>query len=73
MNKGNPPASSPVQFYKRSLLFSFVDTTLEQLNEQFSSRKVNAAILQNLIPAKSLESDFELFKEFSSVLKCLSG
>ena len=62
MNKANPPASSPVQFYRRSLFLPFIDTTLEQLNERFSNKQVDAAKLQILLPCKSLESNFDLLK-----------
>ena len=62
MNKANPPAYSPVQFYRRSLFLPFIDNTLEQLNERFSNKQVDAAKLQILLPCKSLESNFDLLK-----------
>ena len=62
MNKVNPPASSPVQFYRHSLFLPFTDNTLEQLNERFSNKQVDAAKLQILLPCKSLESNFDLLK-----------
>ena len=61
MNKANPPASSPVQFYRHSLFLPFIDNTLEQLNERFSNKQVDVRKLQ-ILPCKSLESNFDLLK-----------
>ena len=50
-NRANPPAVSPLQFYRRSVFLPFIDTVLEQLSERFRSDLVDCIKLQFLIPS----------------------
>ena len=56
-NRANPPATSPLQFYRRAVFLPFVDTVLEQLNQRFSSDQVDCIKLQYLIPSVCVKND----------------
>ena len=56
-NRANPPATSPLQFYRRAVFLPFVDPVLEQLNQRFSSDQVDCIKLQYLIPSVCVKND----------------
>ena len=56
-NRANPPATSPLQFYRRAVFLPFVDTVLEQLNQRFSFDQVDCIKLQYLIPSVCVKND----------------
>ena len=45
-NRANPPAVLPLQFSKRSVFLSFIDTVLEQLSKRFFSDLVDCIKLK---------------------------
>ena len=51
VNRANPLAVSPLQFFRRFVFLPFIDTVLEQLSEIFRSDLVDCIKLQLLIPS----------------------
>ena len=55
--KANPPAVTPLQFYRCSVFLLFIDIVLEQLNERFRSDLVDYIKLQFLILSVCVKHD----------------
>ena len=67
-DRANPPATSPVQFYRRTVFLPFPVTVLEQLNHRFSSDQVECMKLQFLIPSVCVKHDVNFDAIKSAVL-----
>lgn len=60
-HRENPPAESPTQFWKRSLIIPYIDSLIMSLEERFSENNLPAYSLISLHPYNMLQMTFEEF------------
>lgn len=62
-HRSNPPASTPVEFWKRSLIIPYLDSLITSLEQRFSDENLPAFSLLTLHPFIMLDMTLEEFKK----------